>query len=80
MPMFVQSEESGVTHVEQAQFSRRVNDEIEYSISVYEDSDAITHVVEYKDTVQLDSKAISKLLDRGHLDLIAIGCTLRKRE
>ena len=66
LPMFVQSEGAGVTHVEQAQFSRRVNDEVEYSISVYEDSGVITHLVEFKDTIQLDSKATSQLLDRAH--------------
>jgi len=65
LPLIIQGSESGVTHVEEAQFSRRVNGDVEYRVSVSEGSSSITHLVNFETTVQLDRKSMSQLLDKA---------------
>ena len=64
-PLMIQDAFSGVTHVEQAQFSRRLNDEIDYRISVTTGESSITHSVEFGATGQLDNRSLGRLLMRA---------------
>ena len=67
IPMIVQENEGGITHVEHAQFSRRYNDEIEYRILVVnsEDSDSFVHSVRFQTTTDLDRTGVRRLFDRA---------------
>ena len=65
IPLIVQSDQAGLTHVEEAQFSRRVNDEIDYRISVSQGSSSIKHSVEFDTAIQLNNRNISQLLNRA---------------
>lgn len=65
VPLMFQDASVGVTHVEQAQFSRRLNDEIDYRISVTIGEYSITHSVEFGATGQLNNRAIGQLLMRA---------------
>ena len=64
-PLIVQSEQLGVTHVEEAQFSRRKNGDVQYRISVSKESPSITHSVDFETTAKLDGKSIAQLLDKA---------------
>ena len=64
-PLMIQDGLSGVTHIEQAQFSRRLNDEVEYRISVTLGEASITHSVEFETNCGLDNRSISQLLMRA---------------
>ena len=65
IPLFVQDVGSGISHVEHAEFSRRINDEIEYRVSVSEDSDSLMHAVSFEENIPLDGKSIARLFDRA---------------
>ena len=65
IPLIIQNDAAGITHIEQAQFSRRVDDDVEYRISVSEDSSSITHSLAFEITVPLDRKSIIQLLNNA---------------
>ena len=63
--LIIPGDPAGVTHIEQAQFSRRVNDDVEYRISVSGGSPLITHSVGFETTVELDRKSVSQLFNNA---------------
>ena len=65
IPLIIQDDAAGITHIERAQFSRRVDDDVEYRISVSESSSSITHSVAFETTVPLDRKSIIQLLNNA---------------
>lgn len=65
IPLVIQGDSVGLTHIEQAQFSRKVNDDVEYSISMSENSGSFKHFVEFKRTVALDWKSLRLLFDKA---------------
>lgn len=68
MPLLVQEKADHITHIENAQFSRRNDEgEIEYRISLMntDDSDWITHEVNLESTDELSHNSIRGLLDRA---------------
>ena len=68
MPLLVQEKEDKITHIENAQFSRRNDEgEIEYRISLMntDDSDWITHEVNLESTDELSHHSIRGLLDKA---------------
>lgn len=66
-PMILQEGSAGITHIDGAQFSRRVDGETEYriSITVPDDGASFVHSVDFVTTVQLDRKAIHRLFERA---------------
>ena len=76
IPLVFEDKATEVTHIEQAQFSSRVNDKIGYRISVSEASSSVRHSVVFEDTVQLDRKSVSELLRQaGTISSKLIMCT-----
>ena len=77
MPLIVQDPSVGVTHIEQAEFSRRTNDDVEYRVTVSQDATSFGHLVEFDKTIQLDRESIRRLFDDARsissLLLIRIG-------
>lgn len=69
MPLIVQEETDGITHLESARFSRRVNDDIRYRISVSnpKDTDSFSHSIDFESTLELNRKSVRELLDRARL-------------
>ena len=68
MPLMIQEESDKITHIENAQFSRRNKEgDIEYRISVTDsgDSDVLMHWVNFEATLELDHDSIRNLLDRA---------------
>ena len=63
MPLLVQAEGAGVTHIESAQFSRRENDEVKYNIAVVVplDSRSFAHIVDFKSNSEINYTSIRKL-------------------
>ena len=69
VPLMMQEDTEGVTHIESAQFSRRDKDEIDYTIIVMdpEDSDSLMHSVTFKSTLVLSRDSVKGLVDRARL-------------
>ena len=69
IPLMIQEDLDKVTHIENAQFSRRNSTgEIEYEIMVSnsEDDGILVHTVEFEETtIELSRQAIRRLLDRA---------------
>ena len=67
VPLVVQEEREGITHIESAQFSRRDNDEIDYRILVLdpEDSASFLHSIDFETTLAIDHNSIRGLLSRA---------------
>ena len=65
--MIVQDGSAGITHIEGAQFSRRVNGEVEHRISVTpsEDGTSFAHSIDFETTVALDRKSMHRLFNRA---------------
>ena len=69
MPLMVQEEASGITHIDGAQFSRRDKDNTDYQIVVAsrEDSDLFIHSVIFDSTIELNRTSIRNLMSRARL-------------
>ena len=69
VPLMFPDGETGITHIENAQFSRRDGDNIEYQIVVqdHEVPDVIVHSVSFESTVELNAKSIRELLAKARL-------------
>ena len=67
IPLMFQDEETGITHIESAQFGRRDGDNIEYQIVVenHENPDVFMHSVSFESTVELSTKSIRGLLNKA---------------
>lgn len=67
IPLLLQGEPDGITHIETAQFSLRNKDEVGYRILVVdsEDSQSFSHLVSLESSLELSNKAIRELLDRA---------------
>ena len=67
IPLMVQEEAAGITHIESAEFSRRDNDDIEYKVlvSTPEGSDSFLHFVDFRSAIELNPNSIRGLLDRA---------------
>ena len=65
IPLVIQGDSVGVTHIEQAQFSRKVDDDVEYKISISQDSESFKHSIEFEATIILERKSIRSLLDQS---------------
>ncbi len=57
----IMGDPNGATHIEEAQFSRRVDSRIEYRITISEDADSVSHLVELEPVVRIGSKSVSQL-------------------
>ena len=60
----IMGDPNGATHIEQAQFSRRVDGQTEYRIGISEDANSVSHIVELESILRIDSKSVSRLLSR----------------
>lgn len=69
VPLIIPGEDSGVTHIESAQFSRRENDQIDYQIIVMEseDSESLTHAVSFTSTLELNTRSVRGLVNKARL-------------
>ena len=67
MPLIVQDETDGITHLESARFSRRDSGDIRYWISVSnsEDTESFSHSIDFESTLVLNPKSVRELLDRA---------------
>ena len=67
VPLMMPEDAEGITHIESAQFSRRYNDELDYTIIVLnpEDSDSLMHSVTFKSILVLSRDSIKDLVDRA---------------
>lgn len=67
VPMIVQDDAYGITHMESALFSRRDDDGIRYWIAVLQsdDGEEITHLVNFETTVRLDQDQIRALFNNA---------------
>ena len=67
IPLIVQEEASGVTHIESAQFSRRENEDVQYQIIVSDpqDSDFLIHSVSFDSTSELSLQSIRSLIHKA---------------
>ena len=65
MPLMIRDHPAGITHIEQAQFSRRVNNTCEYRISVSENASSFTHSIDFEPTVLLNRKSIVQLFEKA---------------
>ena len=63
MPLIVQDSSIGITHIEQAEFSRRINDDVEYRVTVSQDATSFGHLVEFDRAMQLNRGSIKRLFD-----------------
>ena len=52
----------GITHIEAAQFSRRVGDIVEYRIAISDDSDSFTHKIGFEKTIRFGNRSLAELL------------------
>ena len=66
-PLIVQEGSAGITHIDGAQFSRRVSGETEYriSVTVSDDGASFVHSVDFETEVLLDRRAIHRLFERA---------------
>lgn len=69
IPLILHENGDGVTHIENAQFSRRESDDIQYRILVInsEDSESFVHSVRFESTTDLGRVGIRKLFDKARL-------------
>ena len=58
----VQEHGDGVTHIEEATFTRREGNERRYSVQVTETDDAFSHVVEFDKTIRLNRRSLTGVL------------------
>ena len=67
IPLMIQEDKYGITHIESARFSRRTNDNMEYQIVVQrrEASDTFTHIVNFDSTLELSLYSARTLLDKA---------------
>ena len=67
IPLRIQDDSDGITHIESAQFSRRNNDELEYRVLVVnlDDSDSLVHTIDFESTVELSLNSVRGLVDRA---------------
>ena len=63
IPLFIQGDSSGITHVEHAEFSRRIDDDVKFRVSVSEDDESITHSISFENSIQLNQKSITQLFN-----------------
>ena len=57
----IMGDPNGATHIEEAQFSRRVDGRTEYRITISEDADSVSHLIELEPAVRIGSKSVSRL-------------------
>ena len=63
----IESDHSGVTHIESAEFSRRDGDNAQYRVAVFppDDTDAFQYIVGFDDNLRLDPPSIRRLLSKA---------------
>ena len=66
IPLAIQDELSGITHIESPQFSRRVDDIIEYRIRITKETNSLVHFVNFDYAAPLTQKSIARLFARAH--------------
>ena len=67
IPLIVQEEKVGLTHIESAQFSRRDNDTVQYNVRVVNSGldNSFSHSVDFSSTVELNPETVRKLLGKA---------------
>ena len=67
IPMMLQEGETGVTHIESAQFSRRDNDEVDYRVIVAnrDEAELFVHSVDFESPVELSRNSVRRLIDKA---------------
>lgn len=67
IPLVLQEETVGITHMESAQFSRRHNDDIQYRVLVAnsENNDEFSHWITFEDTLVLNQNSVRKMFARA---------------
>ena len=67
MPLMLQGGQSGVTHLESIQFSRREDDEVDYRVIVAnsEGPNVIVHSVDFDSTVEWSLKAVRDIFNKA---------------
>ena len=69
MPLIVQEDPDGVTHIESALFSRRDKDSIKYEILVVdrENTNTFTHMVSFEENLELSRDSLKSMLSKAKL-------------
>ena len=68
IPLIIAQEDSGITHIENAQFSRRTSDDdAEYTIGIsnLDDYSLISHSVRFESTLNLSRRSLRDMLGRA---------------
>ena len=60
--LIVPEDTAGITHIEAAQFSRRVGDVVEYRIAISDDADSFTHQIGFEKNIRFGSSSLAELL------------------